>query len=87
MSDAALIPLGQALSKRVLLSPVQQSYYNAFALGRWPWLTKKHNKLWVDLVGFRAWCLETGKPLGSQQLANLNAVIQQLTKDREAASA
>lgn len=73
--SAALIPLGQALNKNLLLSPVAQSYYNAFSLGRWPWLCKKNKKLWVDLAEFKAWCKETGRQLGERQIERLDAAI------------
>ncbi len=84
--SAALMPLGQALSKGLLLSPIQQSYYNAYSLGRWPWLHKTDRvgqpsrRLWVDLAGFKDWCWHTGRQLGTEQLARLDAAIKEAAK-------
>lgn len=84
--SAALMPLGQALRQGVLLSPIQQSYYNAYSLGRWPWLVKtdragrQSRQLWVDLAGFRDWCWDTGRQLGTEQAAKLDAAIREAAK-------
>jgi hypothetical protein len=80
------IPLGQALMLGVLLSNSPQVYYNSFSKKRWPWLFKKHKKLWVDLLAFRSWCFETGRQLGERRLQKLDAVISAaaLTVEMEA---
>lgn len=80
---SALIPLGQALAKDLLPSPARrQSYYNARRRGhQWNWLSKMDRQgqpsrtLWVDLKGYKDWCWATGRQLGCEQLARLDAAI------------
>lgn len=83
--SAVLMTLAQSLVKGPLIIPVQQSYSNAFALGRWLWLVKKNNKLWVDLVGINVCCIETGRSLGGQQLTRSAFGTEQFTMEAESA--
>ena len=85
MSATILIPLGQALAQGLLLSPSEQVYYNN--LKRWQWLQKcdragrPTRQLWVDLVGFKTWCWETGRQLGCARVARLDLMIAELSKE------
>ena len=69
------------LQKNILLSPCAQVYYNAYSLGRWPFLVKRRHLLWVDLIAYLQWVRDSGRELGVARKAQIEQMIALLNME------